>query len=136
MLLSALVLTAALSPQAPPPTAPAEVTPATSASTSAEPSPGVKSTDMASGGSSAGDVAAGLAAYRKRKFAAAADAFRKAVAADPSSAAAHYYLGYSIYKQAEKKVRNSPGKQQAAEEFAKAYSLDPAFRPTWGVARK
>ena len=24
----------------------------------------------------------------------------------------------------------------AAQEFAKAYSLDPTFRPTWGVAKK
>jgi tetratricopeptide (TPR) repeat protein len=85
---------------------------------------------------SSGSIEAGLTAYRKRRFAAAATEFRKAVEADPSSAAAHYYLGYALYKQAEGKRRNAPGKTEALEEFSKAFAIDPTFRPTWGVAKK
>ena len=57
------------------------------------------------------------------------------MAADPNSAAAHYYLGYTIYKIAEPKRHDSPGKKEAAAEFAKAYELDPAFKPVWGGRR-
>ena len=73
----------------------------------------------------------GKAAFRKKRFAAARDHFQQAVEASPDSAAAHYYLGYAIYKIAEPKRANSPGKQEAAQHFAKAYELDPAFKPTW-----
>jgi tetratricopeptide (TPR) repeat protein len=76
-------------------------------------------------------IQAGLAAFRKRRFAAAKTHFEEAVAANPDSAAAHFYLGYTIYKIAEPKRPNSPGKQEAAGHFAKAYELDPAFVPTW-----
>ena len=62
-------------------------------------------------------------------------AFERAVAADPNSAAAHYYLGYTIYKIAEPKRHDSPGKKEAAAEFAKAYELDPGFKPVWGSRR-
>jgi Flp pilus assembly protein TadD len=73
----------------------------------------------------------GKAAFRRKRFAAARDHFQQAVAASPDSAAAHYYLGYAIYKIAEPKRPNNPGKQEAAGHFAKAYELDPAFKPSW-----
>src|SRR5687768_12163684 len=73
----------------------------------------------------------GKAAFKRKRFASARDHFAQAVAASPDSAAAHYYLGYAIYKIAEPKRPNSPGKQEAAGHFAKAYELDPAFKPSW-----
>jgi tetratricopeptide (TPR) repeat protein len=76
-------------------------------------------------------ISAGLAAFKKKRFAAAKGHFEQAVAANPDSAAAHFYLGYAIYKIAEPKRPNSPGKQEAAGHFAKAYELDPAFQPAW-----
>lgn len=76
-------------------------------------------------------IDAGLAAFRKRRFAAARKHFQQAVDASPDSAAAHFYLGYTIYKIAEPRRPNSPGKQEAAQHFARAYELDPAFKPTW-----
>jgi tetratricopeptide (TPR) repeat protein len=76
-------------------------------------------------------INAGLAAFRKRRFAAARTHFQQAVDANPESAAAHFYLGYTIYKIAEPKRPNSPGKQEAASHFAKAYELDPGFKPAW-----
>src|SRR3990170_8590464 len=69
-------------------------------------------------------IDAGLAAFRKRRFAAARGHFQQAVDANPDRAAAHFYLGYTIYKIAEPKRPNSPGKQEAAQHFAKAYELD------------
>ena len=48
-------------------------------------------------------------------------------------AAAFYYLGYTVYKIAEPKRPNDPGKRQAAELFARAYQIDPGFTPDWGV---
>ena len=50
----------------------------------------------------------------------------------PQSAAATFYLGYTYYKIAEPTRRLTPGKKKAAELFAKAYELDPAFQPVWG----
>jgi tetratricopeptide (TPR) repeat protein len=76
-------------------------------------------------------IDAGLAAFRKRHFAAARQHFEQAVAADPNSAAANFYLGYTIYKIAEPKRPFHPDKQTAAELFAKAYQLDPTFKPAW-----
>jgi tetratricopeptide (TPR) repeat protein len=76
-------------------------------------------------------IQAGLASFRKRRFAAAKTHFEEAVAANPESAAAHFDLGYPNYKIAEPKRANSPGKQEAAGHFAKAYELDPSFVPTW-----
>jgi tetratricopeptide (TPR) repeat protein len=76
-------------------------------------------------------IEAGKAAFKKKRFAAARDHFQQAVEANPDSAAAHFYLGYAIYKIAEPKRPNSPGKQEAAGHFAKAYELDPAFKPSW-----
>jgi Tfp pilus assembly protein PilF len=77
-------------------------------------------------------LGAGLVEFKQKKFARAEADFEKAVEADPKSAAAHFYLGYAIYKTAEPKKAFHPDKQKAASEFAKAYELDPAFRPEWG----
>jgi tetratricopeptide (TPR) repeat protein len=77
--------------------------------------------------------AAGLAAYRKLHFQEAEGHFQAAVDADPGSAAAMYYLGYAVYKIAEPKRPNDPGKRRAAELFARAYQIDPGFTPNWGV---
>ena len=76
-------------------------------------------------------IEAGKAAFKRKRFAAARDHFQQAVEASPDSAAAHFYLGYAIYKIAEPKRPNSPGKQEAAGHFARAYELDPAFKPSW-----
>ena len=76
-------------------------------------------------------IAAGLADFRRRRFSSAKTHFEQAVEADPNSAAAHYYLGYTVYKIAEPKRANSPGKAEAAGHFAKAFELDPAFVPAW-----
>lgn len=78
---------------------------------------------------------AGLAAFRKRRFSQAEIEFRKAVDAEPQSAAATFYLAYTTYKIAEPKRHDSPGKQKAAELFAKAYALDPTFQPVWHTAK-
>ena len=53
--------------------------------------------------------------------------FQAAVDADPGSAAALYYPGYTVYKIAEPKRPNDPGKRRAAELFARAYQIDPGF---------
>ena len=80
-----------------------------------------------------GHTTAGLAAYWKLHFHEAEGHFQAAVDADPSSAAALYYLGYTVYKIAEPKRPNDPGKHRAAELFARAYQVDPGFRPGWGI---
>jgi len=49
------------------------------------------------------------------------------VAADPSSAAANFYLGYTIYKIAEPKRPFHPDKQKAAELFAEPNVLAVGF---------
>jgi tetratricopeptide (TPR) repeat protein len=117
MLLATVLLSAALAPQAPPPTAiapePAAATP--TAASAADPYLG-----------------AGIAAFKKRRFAAARAEFEKAAAADPRSAAAAYYLGYTFYKLGEPSRRMNANKEKAKELFATAFSLDPAFTPTWG----
>jgi hypothetical protein len=41
---------------------------------------------------------------------------------------------YTVYKIAEPKKPNDPGKRRAAELFARAYQIDPGFTPDWGVA--
>jgi len=78
-----------------------------------------------------GPIDAGLQAYKRRHFAKAEDWFRQAVDADPGSAAAHFYLGYTIYKRTEPKRPFHPDKQKAAEQFARAYEIDPGFQPRW-----
>jgi tetratricopeptide (TPR) repeat protein len=122
MLLATVLLSAALAPQAPatPPPTPA--------------SPGVTATDIPAPatGPAAPHLDAGIAAFKKRRFTAARAEFDKAEAADPQSAAAAYYLGYTHYKLGEPSRRMNADKQKAKELFAKAYALDPAFTPTWG----
>jgi tetratricopeptide (TPR) repeat protein len=110
--------------------APADVA-APSATTAAEPARPA-SVDPALTGPAGPHLAAGLAAFKARRFAAARSEFEKAVAADPQSAAAAFYLGYTHYKLGEPTRRLTADKEKAKELFARAFSLDPAFRPTWG----
>ena len=117
MLLATVVLSAALTPQAPP-AAPAPEAPPPAASVAAP--------------AAAPHLDAGIAAFKKRRFSAARAEFEKAGEADPQSAAAAYYLGYTYYKLGEPSRRMNANKEKARELFAKAYTLDPAFRPTWG----
>ena len=135
MMVPAMLLLATLgsSPQDPPAAAPAPAGRHTArrkaaASASAEAAP-------ATGGSASDEIQAGLDAFARRRFTQAQAAFERAVAADPQSAAAQFYLGYTIYKIAEPKRHDSPGKKEAAEHFAKAYELDPNFKPAWGRTR-
>ena len=118
MLLATVVLSAALTPQAPPAAAPAPDAPPPAASIAAP--------------AAAPHLDAGIAAFKKRRFSAARAEFEKAGEADPQSAAAAYYLGYTYYKLGEPSRRMNANKEKARELFAKAYTLDPAFRPTWG----
>jgi Tfp pilus assembly protein PilF len=115
MLMSVLVLAAALGPQA---------------------TEGVQAADLPAGDPAAAQAAidAGLAAFKKRRFARAEIEFRKALEAAPGSAAPHFYLGYTYYKMGEPRRRLTPEKEKAKELFAKAFELDPAFRPVWGEA--
>lgn len=130
MILPALVLLAVLAPAAQDTPSAAPSTDPPAAADEATPAASRKSTAGAS--TSSGDpLQAGLTLYKKRRFRQAVAEFQRAVEADPQSAAAQYYLGYTIYKIAEPRRPNDPGKQQAAEHFAKAYELDPSFRPTW-----
>ena len=73
----------------------------------------------------------GLSLYRRRHFREATAAFRQAVEANSSDAAAHFYLGYTLYKIGEPTRRMVPEKVEAKEEFARCFELDPTFRPTW-----
>jgi len=142
MLMPAILLVAILgSPQAPAAEPPAKAKAARKAPRkkaapapqAAEPAATDAAAPAAAPTDSASDaIQAGLAAFAKRRFAQAREAFERAVAADPQSAAAHFYLGYTIYKIAEPKKHDSPGKHEAAEHFAKAYELDPNFKPVWG----
>jgi tetratricopeptide (TPR) repeat protein len=128
-MLATVLLSAAIAPQAP---AAPPVTTAPGASQSAAASPVVPPDSAAFAGPSAPFLEAGIAAFKKRRFAAAREAFERAEAADPQSAAAAYYLGYTCYKIGEPSKRMNPDKEKAKELFAKAFSLDPAFNPTWG----
>ena len=99
----------------------------------AAPQEAVASSDVPAANPSAAqaDIDAGLVLFKKRHFTQAEAEFQKAVDADPQSAAAHFYLGYAIYKIAEPKRPFHPEKQKAAAQFAKAFDLDPQFRPVW-----
>jgi tetratricopeptide (TPR) repeat protein len=112
----------ALTPQesAPPPPPPAP-TLQTTPSAAPEAAPGVAQSA----------IDAGIAAFKRRRFTQAEAEFGRAVAADPGSAAAHFYLGYTHYKMGEPPRRMNAHKERAREEFAKAYELDPGFRPVW-----
>jgi Tfp pilus assembly protein PilF len=113
MTIPALVLAAVLPLAQEPPAAPAEQESARSAL------------------SPESHIEAGLTAFRKRRFRQAQDHFEQAVAAEPENAAANFYLAYTVYKIAEPKRPFHPEKQKAADLFAKAYSLDPTFKPVW-----
>ncbi|HEV8635930.1 MAG TPA: hypothetical protein VG370_17030 [Chloroflexota bacterium] len=76
-------------------------------------------------------IDAGIAVFKRKHFAEAQSHFQAAVDAEPNNAAAHFYLGYAIYKIAEPKHPFHPDKQRAAAEFARAYELDPTFKPSW-----
>ena len=89
----------------------------------------------ASSGVAQSAIEAGLAAFKRRRFSQAETEFSRAVAADPGSAAAHFYLGYTHYKMGEPPRRMNAHKERAREEFAKAFELDPGFRPVWVRAR-
>jgi len=78
-------------------------------------------------------IEAGLAAYRRLRFHEAERHFQAAVEANPGSAAARFYLAYSVYKIAEPKRPFDPEKRRAAELFAQAYALDPFFVPDWRI---
>lgn len=80
-------------------------------------------------------IDAGLKLYKQRRFGQAAAEFQKAVDADPSSAAAHFYLGYAHYKIGEPSRRMSEHKEKAKAEFATAFELDPQFTPVWGTRK-
>jgi len=130
MLIPSLVLAALvpLAQEPPPPVAPEPQEPPSSSA--------VKSSDLpAGGGPGQAAIDAGLTAFKKRHFAKAESEFRKALDADPSSAAANFYLGYTYYKIAEPHRRLTPDKQKALELFDKAYQLDPGFRPVWQSAK-
>lgn len=77
--------------------------------------------------------AAGLRAYMRRDFVTAERHFRAAIDQVPS-AAAYFYLAYSVYKQAEPRRPNHPLKQKSADLFAQAYERDPGFLPSWSAA--
>jgi tetratricopeptide (TPR) repeat protein len=99
----------------------------------AAPAPVVVVTDIPDTGSSAAApyIASGVAQYRRLRFRAARDEFEKAVAADPQSAAAEYYLGYSLYKIGEPTRRLTPEKEASKGHFARAFELNPLFVPHW-----
>lgn len=101
----------------------------------AEPAPAVEAAEPAAqpeAASSPGEAQAainsGLRAYWRKNFSAAEAEFRRAHELDPQSAAAAFYLGYSIYKQFEWRPFH-PDKQRAKEMFGRAFELDPAFTP-------
>src|SRR5262249_55503543 len=103
MLLPSLVLASVLAVQeTPPPAAPPPQHP--SAVSAPDAKPGTTPT-----------IEAGLAAFKKKRFAKAEAEFKKAVDEDPSSAAANFYLGYTYYKIAEPHKRLTPTKQKALE---------------------
>src|SRR5690349_18135967 len=120
MLISAMLLSAFLAPapQDAPAPAPAHkrarkaAKPAAATAPEAESAPATAA-PAPSGGSASDEIQSGLTAFAKHRFPAARAAFERAVAADPNSAAAHYYLGYTIYKIAEPKRHDSPGKKEA-----------------------
>jgi Tfp pilus assembly protein PilF len=131
MLLATVLLSAALATQAPPAPPPAATAPEPAAAT-APATPVAPSATATSAGSAAPYIDAGIASFKKRHFAKAKAEFEKAEAADPQSAAAAFYLGYTYYKIGEPSKRMNANKEKAKELFARAFSLDPAFNPGWG----
>ncbi len=127
----ALLLSAALVPQATPEAPAPGAAPQAPAQAAPEPAP-EKPATATTGGEARTAIDAGLAAFRRHRLAAARAEFEKAVAADPQSAGAAYYLGYTLYKLGEPSHRMNANKERAKELFAKAFSLDPTFKPAWG----
>ena len=99
----------------------------------APPAAAPRAAAAAPAGSAEDHIGAGLLAFKRRSYAKAEAEFKAATEADPQSAAAAFYLGYTLYKDVEPKRPFHPGKQKAAEWFAKAYQLDPAFKPAWNA---
>ncbi len=131
------VLLAQAAPEMPPPTpstgAPAqEASPVEQAPPPSEPGPVTGPAKTPSTRSAEADIENGLKAFRTRRLRAARVAFENAFADDPQSAAAAFYLGYTLYKLGEPSHRMNPDKQRARELFAKAFSLDPTFKPAFG----
>ena len=133
MMVPAILLIAILgpAPQDPPAAAPAPKGARHAARPKAAAAPAA-SADNAPAATPQDDIQSGLNLFAKKRFSQAQAAFERAAAADPKSAAAEFYLGYTIYKIAEPKKHDSPGKKEAAEHFAKAFALDPNFKPAWG----
>jgi len=135
MLLATLILSAAITPQAPPeealpPEATAPLPPETPA-----PAMGIEASELPpppSSGTFREDIEAGLKAFIRGRFCRARDAFSRAYETNPESAAAAFYLGYASYKIGEPGARMNADKEKARDLFAKAYTLDPGFRPVWG----
>ena len=125
----ALPLQEPTAPEPSPSPAPLAVTPTATAPATTTAAPPSATTSPSDAGA---EIKAGLAAYHRRQFQKAAASFEKAREADPQSAAAAWYLAYTYYKIAEPRRPFDPGKQKAADMFAKAYALDPSFRPDWG----
>jgi tetratricopeptide (TPR) repeat protein len=117
MPLAAALLLIVMTPQEAPPAPPPEA---------------VTSTEMKAESPATAAITAGQAAFKKRRFRAAQADFEKAMSADPQSAAAAFYLGYTFYKLGEPSRRMNENKEKARELFAKAFGLDPAFQPDWG----
>jgi tetratricopeptide (TPR) repeat protein len=82
-------------------------------------------------GSPQSHIDAGLKEFKRRRFTRAQEHFEQALQASPDDPAATFYLAYTVYKIAEPKRPFHPDKQKAADLFAKAYSLDPDFKPVW-----
>jgi tetratricopeptide (TPR) repeat protein len=121
----AVLIATALSQQPPPPPAPKAAPRARRRASAAPATPAVAA------GTPQEHIDAGIAVFKRKHFAEAQSHFQAAVDAEPNNAAAHFYLGYAIYKIAEPKHPFHPDKQRAAAEFARAYELDPAFKPAW-----
>jgi len=60
--------------------------------------------------------------YRQRHYAQAIEEFNQIVQADPSNAAAYYFMGYAHY--------TLKHHQEALEAFSKAFQANPKFDPS------
>ncbi len=130
MVLANVLLSAAFALPAPP-SSPAATAPDPTQTAAPQASPAAAPA-TASAGAAAPHIAAGITAFKKRRLTAAKAEFEKALAAEPDSAAANYYLGYAYYKIGEPSKGMNANKEKAKELFGRAFSLDPAFNPTWG----
>ena len=63
----------------------------------------------------------GMQRYRQKRYREAIAEFERVVQADPTNAAAHYFLGYAHYVMDRHK--------EALAAFARAFEADPAFDP-------